>query len=172
MNVPMSTHRSRVLPAVLALGFTALLTVTGCGGSTDSSPPATTTAAATAGDSGAVTQAFATFFSGGTTAADKIAVLQHGADFTDTIDAQADSTLAKSTTVQVTDVDMDAPDHATVTFTILMNGQPALTDQVGEAVRVGGTWKVAQATFCALLTLEGNAPPQCAPATTAPVPTS
>lgn len=165
-------------PGAAALVLAALLAVTGCA-SQDESPPRSATATAgtsvtvgpTTGDSDAVTRAFVTFFSGGSTAAEKIAVLQHGTDFTATIEAQAGSPMAQGTTAQVTNVDLDAPGHASVTYTVLMDGQPALTDQLGEAVLVGDTWKVGQATFCALLTLEGNPPRACAGPTTAPGPT-
>jgi hypothetical protein len=36
-----------------------------------------------------------------------------------------------------------------------------LKDQTGYAVKEGGTWKVAEYTFCGLLTLQGNPPAAC-----------
>ena len=46
---------------------------------------------------------------------------------------------------------------------LLLNGTPALPDQTGQAVKVDGTWRVATATFCALLSIQGkgDAIPAC-----------
>ncbi|GAA4481681.1 hypothetical protein GCM10023094_30350 [Rhodococcus olei] len=178
------------LAAAFAFGALLAAAVAGCGNSSDESStttsPTTThttatthetetthaTGTAAGADTDAVTHAFVTFFSGETAGATKITLVQNGEAFADTINAQANSPMATGTTATVSHVDMDAPGHATVTYTVLINGQPALTDQMGEAVQVDGTWKVSQSTFCALLTLEGNPPPACAnPATPAP-PTS
>jgi hypothetical protein len=117
-----------------------------------------------------VTHAFVTFFSGETPGATKVTLVQNGDAFADTINAQANSPMATGTAAKVTHVDMDAPGHATVTYTVLINGQPVLVDQQGEAVQVDGTWKVSESTFCSLLTLEGNPPPMCAGPTPAPTP--
>jgi hypothetical protein len=53
--------------------------------------------------------------------------------------------------------------QAVVKYTILFGGQPALSNQTGVAVHENGVWKVADSSFCALLTLEdnGKAPPVC-----------
>jgi hypothetical protein len=50
-----------------------------------------------------------------------------------------------------------------VTYDILLAGKPALTHQTGQAVHQDGTWKVGDASFCALLALEnrGKAPSVC-----------
>jgi len=50
---------------------------------------------------------------------------------------------------------------ARVVYTITLGGQPALKNQTGTAVRVGGTWKVSDKSFCALLSLEGTKPSVC-----------
>ncbi|MGW0045474.1 hypothetical protein [Rhodococcus sp. NPDC003348] len=179
-----------------ALAFSALLAVAaaGCSSNSDESsttttPAATTQATATthetgtahatgtaagAADTDAVTHAFVTFFSGETPGATKITLVQNGDAFADTINAQANSPMATGTTATVSHVDVDAPGHATVTYTVLINGQPVLADQTGEAVQVDGTWKVAESTFCSLLTLEGNPPPVCTATSpmAPPVPTS
>ncbi|MFE3292296.1 hypothetical protein [Rhodococcus sp. NPDC059234] len=159
---------------VAALGFGAVLALTtiGCGGSNEGAPSGTTPPSAAAGSDAraAVTDAFVAFFSGDTAAAEKITLVQNGQAFADTVNAQADSPIAKGATATVSTVDLDSPGHATVTYTVLLDGKPVLPDQTGEAVEVDGTWKVAQSTFCALLTLEGNPPPVCASPTTAAAP--
>ncbi|HEY5248892.1 MAG TPA: hypothetical protein VIJ15_10655 [Dermatophilaceae bacterium] len=51
---------------------------------------------------------------------------------------------------------------ATVVYSILLSGTPVLVDTTGAAVRDGGRWKVAGATFCGLLSAQGVQPPACA----------
>ena len=46
--------------------------------------------------------------------------------------------------------------QATVNYSILIGGSPALANQSGVAVYQGGTWKVGLASFCGLLTLENS----------------
>lgn len=147
--------------------LTAVLATAACGssGSKSSGTPSST---APASATQAVTQTFERFFDGGTTADQKIALLENGQAFAATIKAQAGTPMAKSTTATVANVATSSPDHATVTFTVLFNGKPALVGQPGSAILTNGSWKVTASTFCALLTLEGNPPPACATATPAP----
>ena len=60
----------------------------------------------------------------------------------------------------MTAVTVESPAQAKVTYSILVGGTPALKNQPGVAVYQGGTWKVGDQSFCALLTLEnsGKAP--------------
>jgi hypothetical protein len=50
---------------------------------------------------------------------------------------------------------------AEVTYTIAVNGTPALPNATGYATKQGGKWLVAKATFCALEALEGSPPAGC-----------
>jgi len=172
---PRTRRPTGTIRGVAALGFGVLLAatvVTGCSSSnTDTSPaPSTTTSVSGAPASGAekdISDTFVAFFSAQTPTAQKIALVENSAAFADTINAQAESPLTMGATATVSKVDLDAPGHATVTYTVLVNGQPVLPDQTGESVQVDGAWKVSQTTFCELLTLQGNPPPVCgAPATT------
>jgi hypothetical protein len=148
-------------------GFIALVAsvTAACGGSDNGS--ATTTKAAASSTTGAtgvtqaVTQAYESFFDGGTSADKKIALVENGPAFAQTINAQADSPLAKGTKVTVSEVLLADTEHADVTYTVLLNGTPALENQQGAAVKVDNQWLVAASTFCALLTLEGGPPPVC-----------
>jgi hypothetical protein len=56
-----------------------------------------------------------------------------------------------------------SPSQATVVYTVLLAGTPALSNQKGVAVYQDGTWKVGVASFCGLLTLEnsGKTPSVC-----------
>jgi hypothetical protein len=164
-----------------ALGLTLASAVTACSSSSSSasssapssSAPASSapasSASASAGHSNAAAQIKANweaFFSGTTSAAKKISLLQNGQKFAGVIEAQAGSGLAKSASAKVTAVSVTSPAKATVTYDILLAGKPALTHQTGQAVHQDGTWKVGDASFCALLALEngGKAPSVCSSA--------
>ena len=103
------------------------------------------------------------FFSGTTSAARKIALLQNGQEFAAIIQAQAASALAQSASARVTAVHMISATQATVTYDIYLGGKPPLSNQTGTAVSQDGTWKVGDVSFCQLLALEngGKAPTVC-----------
>ncbi|NKY49077.1 hypothetical protein [Nocardia vermiculata] len=156
-----------VLTAMVATGAAC-----GSDDSDTSSKTASATSSGTAADPAAqqVTVNFERFFDGATPADQKIDLLEDGPAFAETINAQADSPMAKSATAKVTDISDLGREHANVTFDVLFNGQPALSGQQGAAVLIDGTWKVASETFCALLTLQGAAPPVCGTASATPAP--
>jgi hypothetical protein len=121
-----------------------------------SSAPATSSASATA----QITANWEAFFSGKTPAAKKIQLLQNGQTFASIIDAQAGSSLATSAAAKVMSVTMTSSTQAKVVYDITLSGATALSNQTGTAVYQGGTWKVGDASFCALLSLEnGGKPP-------------
>lgn len=116
----------------------------------------------------AITDAYQRFFDGSTGADQKIALLENGQAFADTIRGQANSPIAKGTKATVSSVTDAGPNTANVVFTVSLNGTPALQDQPGSAVKVDGNWKVSASTFCALLSLEtqGKPPAPCSASTT------
>lgn len=130
-----------------------------------SSAPATSAsgsgAPADAATKAAVTKAYQTFFNSNSTLDQSVAALQNGAKLRSAVSKESDNPEAKGASVTVSAVDLTGPAVATVTFTILSNGQPLLPNTHGNAVKQGGTWKVAAQTFCALLTLEGKPPAAC-----------
>ncbi|HUB22374.1 MAG TPA: hypothetical protein VMA97_08205 [Streptosporangiaceae bacterium] len=147
-----------ILLLALALALAA------CSSSSSSSVSHTASAAApTASAAAQITANWEAFFSGTTPAAKKIALLQNGQKYAALIQAQAASSLAKSASAKVTAVHVISATQATVTYDIYLGGQPALSDQAGTAVYQDGTWKVGDASFCQLLTLEngGKAPAAC-----------
>jgi hypothetical protein len=96
------------------------------------------------------------FFSGKTPAKKKIALVEDGSAFAKVIEDQAKSNpMAATTTAKVSKVTVSG-NKATVVYTIDLSGQPALSNQKGQAVLQRGTWKVGTASFCALLALEGT----------------
>jgi hypothetical protein len=101
------------------------------------------------------------FFSGATSADRKTALVQDGAAFAKVIDEQSKSPLAKSVAATVSKVIQNTPDKAVVTYSVTLGGKPVLTNVKGEAVLIGGVWKVGAQSFCELLTLEQVKPPVC-----------
>ncbi|MBB5915516.1 hypothetical protein BJY24_004428 [Nocardia transvalensis] len=147
----------------------AAVALTGCGSDDDSSTAATTSAAATSAAAAqadpattkAVTDVYTAFFSGSTPAQQKAAIVQKGDVFLPILEAQAANPQAQGTSSTVAGVKLTDPDHADVTYSILIGGNPMLPDQTGQAVKEGGQWKVATPTFCALLAIQGGNSPAC-----------
>jgi hypothetical protein len=121
--------------------------------STTSSPSASPSVSATT----AIKADWEKFFAGGTPAAQKIPLLENGQQFAQTIQAQAQSPLAKSTAARVLSVRVTSPATAAVKYSILLGTQVALANQSGQAVLQNGVWKVSAHSFQALLALEGAA---------------
>jgi hypothetical protein len=88
--------------------------------------------------------------------AKRVSLLQDGQTFASVIKSQAGSGLAATATAKVTKVTVVSSSQAKVTYSILIGGQPALSNQNGVAVYQNGTWKVGLASFCGLLTLENS----------------
>jgi hypothetical protein len=109
----------------------------------------------------AVRKAYEVAFSSKTSIAQSRDALQHGDVFTATLREQAGSPHGQQSTASVSSVRLASPSVADVRFSITSNGVTALTDVPGKAVREDGRWKVAAATFCQLLDLEGSAPKAC-----------
>ncbi len=146
-----------------ALGLALVAALAACGSSSTSSvsAPASTHPAPSA--TAVITANWEAFFSGKTSAAKKITLLQNGQAYTAIIDAQSGSSLASSASAKVTKLTVTSPAQATVTYNVLLGTTPALTGQSGVAVYQNGIWKVGDASFCGLLALEngGKAPSVC-----------
>ncbi|RDI56132.1 hypothetical protein [Nocardia mexicana] len=158
-------RRSAVCCGALLVAAAAL---TGCGSddesSTTATPSAATSAAAGQADAAttkAVTDVYTAFFSGSTPPQQKAATVQKGDVFLPILEAQAANPQAQGTSVTVAGVKLGDPDHADVTYTLLVGGTPMLPDQTGQAVKESGQWKVATSTFCALLAIQGGNSPAC-----------
>jgi hypothetical protein len=109
----------------------------------------------------AIAKAYVDFFSGRTPADRKIALVQNGMAFAAVINAQAGTPIAQGTTASVSKVTLVSTSQANVVYTVSLGGTPALKHVTGVAVNEDGSWKVGSATFCALLTLEKQAPSIC-----------
>lgn len=136
-------------------------------GSSSSGPAASSTSATATPATSATSQPasaaqmaieanWAAFFNAKTPVARRVSLLQDGQEFASVIKAQAGSTLASQATAKVTKVTSVTSKQATVTYSILLDGQPELKNQSGVAVDQGGTWKVGVTSFCGLLSLENG----------------
>ena len=152
------------LACALGAGLAACSS-SGSGSSTASSSTASGSAPASSASASAssatgsaavqkITANWTAFFNAKTPTATRVSLLQNGPIFASIIKAQAGSGLASEATAKVTKVVVTSPTQATVTYSILVGGQPALANQSGVAVYQGGIWKVGVASFCGLLNLE------------------
>jgi hypothetical protein len=146
-----------------ALGLALVAALAACGSSSTSSASVPPTTRPPASATALITANREAFFSGKTSAAKKITLLQNGRAYAAIIDAQSGSGMASSASASVTKVTVSSPAQATVTYNVLLGTTPALTNQSGVAVYQNGTWKVGDASFCGLLALEngGKAPSVC-----------
>jgi hypothetical protein len=126
--------------------------------STSSKPPASSSGEPQSGTAAQqqIATNWAAFFSPKTPTQQRVALLQDGQTFAPVIRAQEGSGLVSAASASVSKVTVTAPSQATVHYSILLNGQPALPNQSGIAVLEGGTWKVGVSSFCGLLALESG----------------
>ena len=166
------TKLSRALTACCAAAV-VIGVVAGCGADDDSSDAsssattsavaestaATSSAAAPAADPAVtkeITDAYTTFFNGKTPAADRTALIENPDGFSQVLAGMASDTRAQGTGVTVKGVTLTDDTNADVSYDLLLNGAPVMPGQTGQAVKVDGKWKVAGATFCALLSVQGT----------------
>lgn len=148
----------------------AVLAAAGCGGGSGKNSSGTGSVAGTqstlttsspAAEKAQVKQVWTRFFASSTSPGTKASLLQNGSMFLPAIQAQAKSPLAGKSSATVSRVTLKGPAKATVIYTIDLAGKPALTHQTGVAIKVGGAWKVGDASFCGLLKLGGAPPSAC-----------
>jgi hypothetical protein len=154
-------RQRRLVAAVLG----GLLVLGACSSSDNSSATTTTTAPTTttlteAQSKEAITKVFTDFFDGKNTDLNaKLQLLDDPAKYQALYNKFATDPVTgpqlAGTSVTVTNVDLKTDGTAEVTYTLNLNGTPALMDQLGKAVLVDGEWKVSGTTFCDLAAL-GN----------------
>lgn len=162
-----SGTRGRVAAVVLALA--AVISLAACSSTkpaatATSSPHASGVTASGTPDAqtaAAIKNAYSKFFLQSTPEEVSLGLLQDGQAFKSAVESNGTSSYAQTSTAVVSKIVIVSPNLAKVTYSILISGNPILKDQPGYAVRENGVWKVAGATFCGLLTLEGNPPPAC-----------
>ncbi len=147
--------------AVIASGAVLAVGISACGAGSQGSA-ATPSAAANATPSAAadatpnpvasqeITGAFTRFFDGNTPVDTRISLLQNGQRYAQILQAESRIPNAKATSAEVSNVRVNGQ-QATVTYTVLVNGNPVLQNQTGTAVLEDGQWKVGDQSFCQLL---------------------
>jgi hypothetical protein len=173
------TTLARRLILAPALGLALAAAVAACSSSssspstTSSSSPATTAASSSAPASSSTASAAAEikanwekFFNSSTPTSERVALLQNGSKFTAAITALAKLPLASGIGSTVTAVTVKTPTTAVVTYNITGAGSTLLSGQSGTAVYQDGTWKVGDASLCALFKLVpgGTVPSACSSA--------
>jgi len=136
----------------LALILVAALALAGCGGGGGGGHKSSDTAQ--------ITSAYEKFFSGKTSVSERVALLQNGSEFKSVIEQFASNPLAKNVTTTVSSVTLQGANKAKVVYVVKLGGA-ALPQQTGAAVRQNGTWKVADASLCKLVALQGSTPSAC-----------
>jgi hypothetical protein len=143
------------------------LTVAGCGGSSGTSSgassPAPSPSPTVADDAAAkaeITTAWEAFFKGGSGTPDEhLALLEDGEKFRTEITASQKDPANAALTAHVTSVTVTDP-TAAVTYDLLGKGGVALLGgALGEAVKVGTSWKVSKKTYCTLISLQDPTAP-------------
>ncbi|WP_232330702.1 hypothetical protein [Nocardia fusca] len=110
----------------------------------------------------AIVGAYTTFFAPATSTADRIALVERGADFETEISGMANHIRTALTTVEITDVVPAQPGKAELRFTLSISGSPVVDGQVGHAVREADGWKIAATTMCGLVAISGGVSQACA----------
>ena len=152
--------------ALAALAATGCLVLAACGGGGGSHhAPATPTVTAsapaepTSGPAAvaAITANWKTVFNGKAPIPRRLALVQDGAQLAAFVEAQAKTSFGAAATgssATVSAVTVTSSSQATVHYQVLLLGTPLLKNQVGTAIYLDGTWKVAIASFCGLAYLE------------------
>jgi hypothetical protein len=179
-----SLARRMMTPALnLTLGLALAATVAACSSSASTSaassgsgsapasapvtasntPPASGGSATSSGAVAAITATWEKFFNSSTSTAERVALLQNGSTFSGAIKDFASLPLASGIGAKVTNVTLNSTTSATVTYNITSSGTSLLSGQKGAAVYQGGTWKVGDASLCALFKLipGGTVPSAC-----------
>jgi len=97
-----------------------------------------------------------TFFNGAVPIPRRLGLLQNGQRFASFVHSEEKTsvgTLVLSASARVSRVTLQPASAATVIYTILLGGKPLAKNLSGTAVYTGGSWKVADSTFCSLLHL-------------------
>ena len=159
---------------VAACSSSASTSAAGSGSGSASAPPSASASGTASGPSAsstfsspgavaAITAAWEKFFNSSTSTAERVTLLQNGSTFSGAIKEFASLPLASGIGAKVTNVTLNSPTSATVTYNITSGGTSLLSGQKGAAVYQGGTWKVGDASLCALFKLipGGTVPSAC-----------
>ncbi|CAB4869857.1 unannotated protein [freshwater metagenome] len=160
-TTPATTTPATTTPATTANSTAPTVTMpTTIAPATTASPTTTTQDPAKA--KAEITANWERFFLPTTAIADRVALLENGPALQQALELRATDPLQAQASAVVKSVELTAPDQATVTYDVLLNGVVALPDSQGISVRRDGVWKVGAESFCALISLGATGPiPGC-----------
>jgi hypothetical protein len=171
MRFPLVARRIILAPALvlaLALAVTACSSSSSSSSSSASSPAATSApvsspAPVSSAAAAQITANWEKFFSSSTSLSERVALLQNGSDFSSAISDLSKLPLASGIGAKVTGVTVNSATSATVTYNLVSGSTTLLGGQKGTAVYQDGTWKVGDASLCALFKLVpgGTLPAAC-----------
>jgi hypothetical protein len=158
-------RRAGAWPVLLSLLIGAVAVVgAACGESSTSTPtspvfeaiyePTTTVSFPPPAGADTIAVNYVDFFDGTRPVADKIGLLENGEQYEQELEAQAASPLGKTVSISISSVTITSPTTADVTFSLLLDGEPAFPDQTGQAILQNEVWKVGAETFLAVLALQ------------------
>ncbi|MET9802702.1 hypothetical protein [Streptomyces sp. NPDC006368] len=110
-----------------------------------------------------IEKAWTTFFDPNASTDAKVRALENGDALRPVLAAFSGDPNAARTSAEVTNVTFTSATRADVTYDLLIDGNPVLTDSKGTAVHQKDAWKVSAKTFCALVKLspDASAAPGC-----------
>jgi hypothetical protein len=88
-------------------------------------------------------------------------LLQNGSQFAQIIGSEFAALGQESFSSTINNISLTSTTAANVVYTGTLGGQVVLKNEAGSAVKVGGVWKVSDATLCQLLALDGSKPAVC-----------
>jgi hypothetical protein len=144
----------RRLPLVFVLALAAV-SLAACGSGKKSSTPSNGAA-----DQAQIKSAYVRFFSGKTPLAERVGLLQNGANFRPVIAGFSANPLAKSSRATVKSVTLQGTNKAKVVFVVSLSGT-SLPQLIGSAVKENGQWKVGDSSLCKLIAQSGTTPKIC-----------
>jgi predicted PurR-regulated permease PerM len=112
-------------------------------------------------DSQQITANWKTFFAAKTSLQNRENLLQDGSKFTQPIQSEFNAFSTQASSAVVSSVTLTSSTAANVVYTVDLNAQPVLKDQVGKSILVNNVWQVSDSTLCGLLTLGGDKPSAC-----------
>ena len=118
--------------------------------------PASTTTIDAAAATAQITKNWETFFNAATPLVQREALLEDGTTYEQALTAASKNQFYAQASATVSEVQLTSPTQASVTYDILVGGNPALKGSTGTAVFQGTVWKVSGQTFCGLVSAIGQ----------------
>jgi hypothetical protein len=104
---------------------------------------------------------FITFFAKDTPLGKRELLLQSGSKFAQPMQSEFKQLGTQNPSITINSVNFKTNSSADIYYTIYLDGQPVLKNQIGGALLIGKIWKVSDSTLCQLFSLGGKSPSVC-----------